>query len=102
MNHAGDCRSAWTLCREGGKAPVSAGLLSHAAHHAVMIAVSATAGGKVRIGVGGQHGRNQRPAEEYYQRKCDRAAHFRMGEYHASPDAALQKNKLVPVSRLSE
>lgn len=63
MNPAGDCRRAGALRGDGGKAPLTADLSSRAAHHAVMLAVSAAASWKTRIGIGGQHRRNQHPTE---------------------------------------
>ena len=47
----------------------------HAAHHAVMLAVLAAAGGEVRLGVLGKQRRNQHPTEEEQQQMGRGASH---------------------------
>ena len=45
-------------------------------HRAVMIAIAAAAGWKLRCsGSGHKHGRDQRKAEDEHQRRCERASH---------------------------
>ncbi len=44
-----------------------------------MLAVPAAARGEIRVGVGAKGGRDQHPAENRRQRKCDRAAHSLKG-----------------------
>jgi hypothetical protein len=47
----------------------------HHAHHTVMLAASAAARRETCVGVGGKERRDQHPAEQHHQRKCDRAPH---------------------------
>jgi oxalate decarboxylase/phosphoglucose isomerase-like protein (cupin superfamily) len=47
----------------------------HDAHHAVMLAVPAAAGGEIRVGIGAKEWRHQHPAEDDREQKCDYAAH---------------------------
>jgi len=75
MNGAGAGRLAGALLRNRADSLLAAAELLHPAHHAVMLAVAAATGGKIRAGAGAKDGRDQRPAEDDGERKCDRAAH---------------------------
>lgn len=75
MNGTGAGRGTGALLRDGGKTLLIAAKLPHPAHHAMMLAVPAAAGGKIRVGAGAKGGHDQRQAEDHCQRKCDRAAH---------------------------
>ena len=75
MNGAGAGRLAGALLRDGGESLLIAAKLPHPAHHAMMLAVPAAAGGKIRIGAGTKDGCSQRPAEDDGERNCDCAAH---------------------------
>jgi len=75
MNGSSALRQAGAFLMDRSKAGLFAGGLVHAAHHAVMLAISAAAGGEARLGIRDKQRRDQRQAENHQQRMCDRAAH---------------------------
>jgi len=75
MRRAGASRAARALFRDGSKTLLLAVALPHPAHHAMMPAVSATAGGQIGVVSGSGERRNQRPIEEHQQRDGEGAAH---------------------------
>ena len=77
INRAGARWAAGALFGDSRKALLIAGPLSRPVHpaHAVMLAFSAAAGGKIRLRIRGDERRNQRPTEEHHQRDGDGAAH---------------------------
>src|ERR1035441_6176955 len=70
-------RHAWTFFSDGSKTGSLAVWRVHGMHHAMMLAVPAAAGWEARLGIRGEQGRCQQPAEDEYQRKCNRAPHAR-------------------------
>ena len=75
INRTGASREARAPFRDGCEALSVAAQPLHDAHHAVMLAVPAAAGGEIRVGIGAKEGRHQHPAEDDRERKCDYAAH---------------------------
>lgn len=75
MNSSGALRQAGAFLMNRSKAECFAAGLLHAAHHAVMLAVSSAAGREIRLGIRGKQRRNHHPDEEHQHRVCDRAAH---------------------------
>jgi len=77
MNRASARRAARALFGDSRKSFLIARLLTRPVHpaHAVMLAFSAAAGGKIRLRIRGDERRNQRPTEEHHQRDGDGAAH---------------------------
>lgn len=75
LDGSGTLWQTWTLLSDRTKAGFFAAGLLHAAHHAVMPAIPAAAGGKVRLGIRGKEGRDQQQAEDNQQRIRDRTAH---------------------------
>ena len=74
IDRTGGRRKAGALSRDRREACSLAAEPPHA-HHAAMLAVPAAAWGEKRAGIRAKGGRDQHPAEDHRQRKCDRAAH---------------------------
>lgn len=75
IDRGGAGRTAGAFCGDGGKALLMAAAVSPFAHPAVAFALSAAAGGQIRVSINGDERRNQRPTEEHQQRDCNGAAH---------------------------
>ena len=75
INSTGADRKTRTLLRDRREALLAAAALLHHAHHAVMLAVPSAARWEIYVSVGGKERRDQRPAEQHHQRKCNYAPH---------------------------
>jgi hypothetical protein len=80
LNYTRASRAARAPFRNARKALLIAAELPRNPHHAVMLPISAAAGGKICVGTSGEGRRNQRPTEKHHQRKCNRSAHNRQPE----------------------
>ena len=73
-------------------------------HRAVMVAIAAAAGGKLRYsGSGHKDGRDQRKAEDEHQRRCERASHLinrskTLGKWRVAADPSAMGVVIAPLS----